>query len=156
MLTKAPRGTKDVTPSDVYKWTFVEDMFREICEKFGYREVRTPVFEHTELFKRGVGETTDIVQKEMYTFTDNGDRDITLKPEGTAPVVRAFVENKLYADAQPTKLFYPFAMRFHCMQKLLCQFAILLFPFFSRSNKRTYFRPCRKPLLSKLAYLFLI
>ena len=106
MLTKAPRGTKDVTPSDVYKWTFVEDMFREICEKFGYREVRTPVFEHTELFKRGVGETTDIVQKEMYTFTDNGDRDITLKPEGTAPVVRAFVENKLYADAQPTKLFY--------------------------------------------------
>lgn len=106
MLTKAPRGTKDVIPSDVYKWTFVEDMFREICEKFGYREIRTPAFEHTELFKRGVGETTDIVQKEMYTFTDNGGREITLKPEGTAPVVRAFIENKLYADAQPTKLFY--------------------------------------------------
>lgn len=106
MLTKAPRGTKDVIPEDVYKWTFVEDMFREICEKFGYKEIRTPVFEHTELFKRGVGETTDIVQKEMYTFADNGGRDITLKPEGTAPVVRAFVENKIYADAQPTKLFY--------------------------------------------------
>lgn len=106
MLTKAPRGTKDVLPSDVYKWTYVEKMFRDICGKFGYREIRTPVFEHTELFKRGVGETTDIVQKEMYTFTDNGGRDITLKPEGTAPVVRAFIENKLYADAQPTKLFY--------------------------------------------------
>lgn len=106
MLTKAPRGTKDVLPSDVYKWTYVEKMFSDICEKFGYKAIRTPVFEHTELFKRGVGETTDIVQKEMYTFTDNGGRDITLKPEGTAPVVRAFVENKLYADAQPTKLFY--------------------------------------------------
>jgi len=106
MLTKAPRGTKDVLPSNVYKWTYVEKMFSEICEKFGYKEVRTPVFEHTELFKRGVGETTDIVQKEMYTFKDNGGRDITLKPEGTAPVVRAFVENKVYADVQPTKLFY--------------------------------------------------
>ncbi|SHJ50952.1 histidine--tRNA ligase [Paramaledivibacter caminithermalis] len=106
MLTKAPRGTKDVLPSDVYKWDYVEKMFSEVCEKFGYKAIRTPVFEHTELFKRGVGETTDIVQKEMYTFTDNGGRDITLKPEGTAPVVRAFIENKLYADSQPTKLFY--------------------------------------------------
>lgn len=106
MLTKAPRGTKDVLPSDVHKWVYVESMFSDICEKFGYKAIRTPVFEHTELFKRGVGETTDIVQKEMYTFTDNGGRDITLKPEGTAPVVRAFVENKLYAGAQPTKLFY--------------------------------------------------
>ncbi|WP_432401222.1 histidine--tRNA ligase [Wukongibacter sp. M2B1] len=106
MLTKAPRGTKDVLPSKVYKWAYVEKMFSEICEKFGYKEIRTPVFEHTELFKRSVGETTDIVQKEMYTFSDNGGRDITLKPEGTAPVVRAFVENKIYADAQPTKLFY--------------------------------------------------
>ncbi|WP_432665384.1 histidine--tRNA ligase [Wukongibacter baidiensis] len=106
MLTKAPRGTKDVLPSNVYKWAYVEKMFSEICEKFGYKEIRTPVFEHTELFKRSVGETTDIVQKEMYTFTDNGGRDITLKPEGTAPVVRAFVENKIYADAQPSKLFY--------------------------------------------------
>ena len=106
MPIKAPRGTKDVLPSDVYKWKYVEEKFREVCLKFGFGEIRTPVFEHTELFKRGVGETTDIVQKEMYTFTDNGGRDITLKPEGTAPVVRSFVENKLYADAQPTKLFY--------------------------------------------------
>lgn len=106
MLTKAPRGTKDITPKDAYKWNYVENKFREICLLFGYEEMRTPVFEHTELFKRSVGDTTDIVQKEMYSFTDKGGRDITLKPEGTAGVVRAFIENKLYADTQPTKLFY--------------------------------------------------
>ena len=106
MLTKAPRGTKDITPKDAYKWNYVENKFREICSLFGYDEMRTPVFEHTELFKRSVGDTTDIVQKEMYSFTDKGGRDITLKPEGTAGVVRAFIENKLYADTQPTKLFY--------------------------------------------------
>ena len=106
MLTKAPRGTKDITPKDAYKWNYVENKFREICSLFGYEEMRTPIFEHTELFKRSVGDTTDIVQKEMYSFTDKGERDITLKPEGTAGVVRAFLENKLYADTQPTKLFY--------------------------------------------------
>ena len=106
MLTKAPRGTKDITPKDAYKWNYVENKFREICSLFGYEEMRPPVFEHTELFKRSVGDTTDIVQKEMYSFTDKGGRDITLKPEGTAGVVRAFIENKLYADTQPTKLFY--------------------------------------------------
>ena len=106
MLTKAPRGTKDISPKDAYKWNYVENKFREICSLFGYEEMRTPVFEHTELFKRSVGDTTDIVQKEMYSFTDKGGRDITLKPEGTAGVVRAFIENKLYADTQPTKLFY--------------------------------------------------
>ena len=106
MLTKAPRGTKDITPKDAYKWNYVENKFREICSLFGYEEMRTPVFEHTELFKRSVGDTTDIVQKEMYSFTDKGGRDITVKPEGTAGVVRAFIENKLYADTQPTKLFY--------------------------------------------------
>ena len=106
MLTKAPRGTKDITPKESYKWNYVENKFREICSLFGYEEMRTPVFEHTELFKRSVGDTTDIVQKEMYSFTDKGGRDITLKPEGTAGVVRAFIENKLYADTQPTKLFY--------------------------------------------------
>ena len=106
MLTKAPRGTKDITPKDAYKWNYVENKFRKICSLFGYEEMRTPVFEHTELFKRSVGDTTDIVQKEMYSFTDKGGRDITLKPEGTAGVVRAFIENKLYADTQPTKLFY--------------------------------------------------
>ena len=106
MLTKAPRGTKDITPKDSYKWNYVENKFREVCSLYGYEEMRTPVFEHTELFKRSVGDTTDIVQKEMYSFTDKGDREITLKPEGTAGVVRAFIENKLYADTQPTKLFY--------------------------------------------------
>ncbi|MCR8745477.1 histidine--tRNA ligase [Romboutsia lituseburensis] len=106
MLTKAPRGTKDITPKDAYKWNYVENKFREVCALFGYEEMRTPVFEHTELFKRSVGDTTDIVQKEMYSFTDKGERDITLKPEGTAGVVRAFIENKLHADTQPTKLFY--------------------------------------------------
>lgn len=106
MLTKAPRGTKDITPKDAYKWNYVEKKFREICALYGYEEMRTPIFEHTELFKRSVGDTTDIVQKEMYSFKDKGERDITLKPEGTAGVVRAFIENKLYADTQPTKLFY--------------------------------------------------
>lgn len=106
MLTKAPRGTKDITPKEAYKWNYVENKFREVCSLFGYEEMRTPVFEHTELFKRSVGDTTDIVQKEMYSFQDKGERDITLKPEGTAGVVRAFIENKLYADTQPTKLFY--------------------------------------------------
>lgn len=106
MPIKAPRGTKDILPKDSYKWTYVENLFREVCSLFGYDEIRTPVFESTDLFKRGVGETTDIVQKEMYSFQDNGGRDITLKPEGTAGAVRAFIENKLYADAQPSKLFY--------------------------------------------------
>ncbi|MBF8982119.1 histidine--tRNA ligase [Lutibacter sp. B2] len=106
MLTKSPRGTKDILPEDMYKWLYVEEAFRDICYKFGYKGIRTPIFEHTEVFKRGVGETTDIVQKEMYSFEDNGGREITLKPEGTAPVVRAFIENKLYADAQPVKLYY--------------------------------------------------
>ncbi len=106
MLTQAPRGTKDVMPFDAYKWQYVESKFAEICGRFGYEEIRTPGFEHTVLFKRGVGEGTDIVQKEMYTFKDNGKRDLTLKPEGTSPVVRAFIENKLYAMTQPTKLYY--------------------------------------------------
>lgn len=103
---RAPRGTKDVLPSEVYKWNYVENLFRSVCNRFGYKEIRTPIFEETRLFQRGVGETTDIVQKEMYSFKDNGGREITLKPEGTAPVVRSFIENKLYSDPQPTKLFY--------------------------------------------------
>lgn len=90
MPIKAQRGTKDILPKDSYKWTYVENLFREVCSLFGYDEIRTPVFESTDLFKRGVGETTDIVQKEMYSFQDNGGRDITLKPEGTAGAVRAF------------------------------------------------------------------
>jgi len=106
MLTNAPKGTKDIMPSQVYKWHYVEKKFAEICDRFGFKEIRTPVFEHTELFTRGVGDTTDIVQKEMYTFNDHGNRSITLKPEGTSPAVRAFVEHKQYAEVQPTKLYY--------------------------------------------------
>ena len=88
MLTQAPRGTKDVLPQDSWKWQAVEAVMREIAARAGFREVRTPVFEHTELFLRGVGDTTDIVQKEMYTFEDKGHRSVTLKPEGTAGAVR--------------------------------------------------------------------
>ena len=106
MLSKAPRGTKDITPKDVYKWHYIEKKFREICALYGYEEIRTPIFEHTEVFSRSVGDTTDVVQKEMYTFTDRGDRQLSLKPEGTAGVIRSFIENKMYADTQPTKLYY--------------------------------------------------
>ncbi|MDY4050093.1 MAG: histidine--tRNA ligase [Eubacterium pyruvativorans] len=106
MLTAAPRGTKDILPDQIYKWQFVEKKFRAMCEKYGFREIRTPMFEHTELFNRGVGDSTDIVEKEMYTFDDRGHRSLTLKPEGTSPAVRAFVENKLFAEVQPVKMFY--------------------------------------------------
>ncbi|SEF92373.1 histidyl-tRNA synthetase [Caloramator fervidus] len=106
MLTQAPKGTKDVLPKESYKWHYIEGEIRKICFEFGYHEMRTPTFEHTELILRGVGETTDIVQKEMYTFNDKAGRSITLKPEGTAPAVRAFIEHGLHFDTQPTKLYY--------------------------------------------------
>ncbi len=106
MLTQAPRGTKDVLPADSYRWQFLENKMRHAAAVAGYREVRTPVFEHTELFQRGVGDTTDIVQKEMYTFKDKGNRSITLKPEGTAGAVRCFLEHNLYADSMPCKMYY--------------------------------------------------
>ena len=106
MLTKAPKGTKDMMPEEAYKWKYIEEEFAKICELYGYSEIRTPIFEHTELFQRGVGDSTDIVQKEMYSFQDFGKRDITLKPEGTSPVVRAFVEHKLFAGPQPNKFYY--------------------------------------------------
>lgn len=106
MAINAPRGTKDVLPSESGKWQYIENIIREHCRLYGFREIRTPIFEHTELFQRGVGETTDIVQKEMYTFLDRGERSITLKPEGTSPAVRAFIENNLYNEALPEKLFY--------------------------------------------------
>ncbi|MEF9953084.1 MAG: histidine--tRNA ligase [Clostridium sp.] len=105
MLTKGPRGTKDVLPSEAYKWQHIEKAAREVASAFSAHEIRTPVFEHTELFLRGVGETTDIVQKEMYTFMDKGDRSITLKPEGTAPAARSFIENNLGVDQQ-LKMYY--------------------------------------------------
>lgn len=105
-MIQAQKGTKDVLPQDSYKWQYIEDKLRKIAAEYGCREIRTPIFEATELFERGVGETTDVVQKEMYTFKDKGNRSITLKPEGTAPAVRAFIESSLYAEAQPTKMFY--------------------------------------------------
>ena len=104
MLTNAPKGTKDMLPQDAYKWKYVRNAFADICAKYGFKQITTPVFEHTELFKRGVGDTTDIVQKEMYTFTDFGNRSITLRPEGTSPVARSFVEHK--------------AMRTHSLQNI--------------------------------------
>lgn len=106
MEIKAPRGTHDVLPQESYKWHKVESAVKELCKDYGYQEIRTPVFEHTELFERGVGETTDVVQKEMYTFMDKGGRSITLRPEGTSPVVRSLVEHSLYAQALPAKLYY--------------------------------------------------
>lgn len=118
MELQAPKGTKDMLPEDAYKWQYVESTFREVAKTYGIREIRTPVFEYTELFLRGVGDTTDIVQKEMYTFNDKGNRSVTLKPEGTAPAVRAFIENRLFNEAQPTKLYYitP-AFRYENVQK---------------------------------------
>ena len=106
MLTQAPKGTQDMLPKDSHRWQTIENNMRKVCALAGYREIRTPVFEHTELFQRGVGDTTDIVQKEMYTFNDKGNRSITLKPEGTAGAVRALIEAHLYADALPVKMFY--------------------------------------------------
>src|SRR5690625_5283524 len=107
MSLKAPRGTVDILPEQTKKWQYIESTLRELCRTFNYEEIRTPIFEHTELFQRGVGETTDIVQKEMYTFKDKGDRSITLRPEGTASVVRSFVEHKMFGSPnQPVKLFY--------------------------------------------------
>lgn len=106
MRATAPRGTRDVLPEEAARWQRLEAATRRVFHTFGYGEIRTPMFEHTELFQRGIGETTDIVQKEMYTFMDRGDRSLTLRPEGTAPVVRAYVEHKLYAGVQPVKLYY--------------------------------------------------
>lgn len=106
MAIQAPKGTKDVTPKESRNWQYIEALAREICECYGFSEVRTPVIEHTELFLRGVGGTTDIVQKEMYTFDDRSGRSITLKPEGTAGAARMFLENGLFNDAQPTKMYY--------------------------------------------------
>ncbi|MBP2642306.1 MAG: Histidyl-tRNA synthetase [Firmicutes bacterium] len=102
----APRGTKDILPDSSPYWQYVEQILRKLCRTFAYKEIRTPIFEHTELFLRGIGETTDIVSKEMYTFTDRGGRSITLRPENTAAVVRAYLEHKLYSGSVPAKLFY--------------------------------------------------
>lgn len=130
MKINAPRGTADLLPEDTKKWQYVEQKLREICHAYNYGEIRTPLFEHTEVFQRSVGDTTDIVQKEMYTFDDRGGRSLTLRPEGTAGVVRAFVQNKMYGAAiQPNKLYY-FAQMFryerpqHGRMRQLNQFGV--------------------------------
>lgn len=105
-MISIPKGTKDVLPSESYKWHYVESVARKTAAKFGFKELRTPTFEHTELFLRGVGETTDIVTKEMYTFEDKGGRSMTLRPEGTAGVARCFVENALSQGVMPMKAYY--------------------------------------------------
>lgn len=106
LITKAVKGTKDVLPSEVYKNQYIESTALDVAERFGFREIRTPVFEHTELFQRGVGDTTDVVQKEMYTFDDKGGRSITLRPEGTAGAARSFLENGLCNETLPQKVCY--------------------------------------------------
>jgi histidyl-tRNA synthetase len=106
MQIKAPRGTYDILPDDSGKWQFIEKIMKETAEAYAFREVRTPLFEHTELFERGVGETTDIVSKEMYTFNDRAARSLTLRPEGTASCVRSLIEHRLYGGLMPIKWYY--------------------------------------------------
>lgn len=106
LITNAPKGTKDILPEESYKWQYIEEKIREVCDLYNCNEIRVPSFEHTELFLRGVGDTTDIVNKEMYTFEDKGKRSITLKPEGTAGVARAFVQNSLFNNPLPLKMYY--------------------------------------------------
>ncbi len=106
MATTRPKGTNDFLPEDTIKWQYVENILRESAKKYGFEEIRTPIFEATELFLRGVGETTDIVNKEMYTFNDKGNRSITLRPEGTASTARAFIEHKMHGHPMPVKLYY--------------------------------------------------
>lgn len=106
LITKRVYGSEDVLPADSYKWQFIEDVMREEAASYGYKEIRTPVFEHTELFQRGVGDTTDVVQKEMYTFDTKGGTSITLRPEGTAGAARALLEHAVYNDGLPVKASY--------------------------------------------------
>ena len=102
----APRGTNDVLPSETPKWEYIEAKFRETCALYDFKELRTPTFEHTDLFARNLGDTTDVVSKEMYTFLDRGERSITLRPEGTAPAIRAYVQHNLGANLPVNKIYY--------------------------------------------------
>lgn len=118
MFIQSPKGTRDILPSEIYRWQYVERVFSELCASFGYKEIRIPVFEYTELFQRSVGDSTDIVRKEMYTFNDKGGRSITLRPEGTAGVVRSYIENGMSSLPQPVKLYYNLtAYRYENVQK---------------------------------------
>ena len=117
-MIQKPKGTKDLLPSESYKWQEVERKVKNVLDTYNFKEIRVPVFEHTELFQRGVGETTDVVQKEMYTFDDKGGRSITLRPEGTAGVVRAYLENGMSSLQSPLKLWYNMGMyRYENVQK---------------------------------------
>lgn len=106
LITKSVKGTQDVLPKESYKWQFVEKIMREEANAHSFKEIRTPVFEHTELFQRSVGDTTDVVQKEMYTFNTKGEDSITLRPEGTAGSARAILEHGVYNDGYPIKAYY--------------------------------------------------
>lgn len=118
IITTSPKGTEDLLPQDSYKWHYLEKKFAKTAELYNYREIRVPTFEHTELFERGVGDTTDVVEKQMYTFNDKGGRSITLRPEGTASVVRSFLQNSLYALPMPMKMYYNIAcFRYENKQK---------------------------------------
>lgn len=105
-MISIPKGTKDILPQDSYKWQYIEDKINKITNLYGFKQIMTPTFEFTELFVRGVGTTTDVVNKEMYTFNDRSNQSITLKPEGTAGVARAYISNSLYSEPQPIKMFY--------------------------------------------------
>lgn len=118
IVNSSPKGTEDLLPEDSYKWQYLEKKFKETADAYNYKEIRVPTFEHTELFERGVGDTTDVVEKQMYTFNDKGGRSITLRPEGTASVVRSFLQNSLYALPMPMKAFYNIAcFRYENKQK---------------------------------------
>ena len=118
MRYAAQKGTKDILPAEIYKWHKAERVFADVCHDFGYEEIRIPTFEQTDLFQRGVGDTTDVVTKEMYTFNDKGGRSITLRPEGTAGVVRSYIENGMASLPSPVRMFYNItAFRYEKMQK---------------------------------------
>lgn len=117
-MIQKPKGTKDILPDESYKWQYIENNVKSLLECYGMKEIRVPVFEHTELFSRGVGETTDVVQKEMYTFEDKGGRSLTLRPEGTAGVVRSYIENGMASLPSPLKFWYEMPMyRYENVQK---------------------------------------
>ena len=118
IITSSPKGTEDLLPQDSYRWHYLEKTFKETADAYNFKEIRVPTFEHTELFERGVGDTTDVVEKQMYTFTDKGGRSVTLRPEGTASVARSFLQNSLYALPMPMKAFYNIAcFRYENKQK---------------------------------------
>lgn len=117
-MIQKPKGTKDILPDESYKWQYIENNVKSLLECYRMKEIRVPVFEHTELFSRGVGETTDVVQKEMYTFEDKGGRSLTLRPEGTAGVVRSYIENGMASLPSPLKFWYEMPMyRYENVQK---------------------------------------